>query len=110
MHLKTELSEDESFTRDELPEYMRELFDLLIQDYQHRIASLQMQYDHQKLRHSMDNLEQMEKLEKARNLTNKSVHLLERTVTDLKKTKATIPALTDIQSQIKDMKAFLPPR
>lgn len=110
MHLKTELSEDETFIRDELPEDVRELFDLLIQDYQHRIAELQTQYDHQKLRHSMDSLEQMQKLEKARTLTGKSVHLLERTVTDLKKTKASLPALTDIQSQIKDMKAFLAPK
>ena len=50
MHLKTELSENESFIRDELPEGVRELFDLLIQDYQHRIAELQMQYNHQKLK------------------------------------------------------------
>lgn len=61
MHLKTELSEDETFIRNELPEDVQELFDLLIQDYQHRIAELQTQYDHQKLRHSMDSLEQMEK-------------------------------------------------
>lgn len=98
MHLKTELSEDENFIRNELPEDMQELFDLLIQDYQHRIASLQTQYDHQRLRHSMESLEQVEKLEKARNLTGRSAHLLERTVTDLKKTKASLPALTDIQS------------
>ncbi|OUJ17364.1 integrase [Acetobacter orientalis] len=110
MHLKTELSEDENFIRNELPEDVQELFDLLIQDYQHRIASLQTQYDHQKLRHSIESLEQGEKLEKARNLTGRSVHLLERTVTDLKKTKASLPALTDIQSQIKDMKAFLAPK
>lgn len=53
--IKPELDENESLIRDNLPEDVHELFALVIENYHYEITLLKKQYDHQKLRHAVDN-------------------------------------------------------
>lgn len=108
-HIKTELNENEAFINDELPEDTRELFHLLIEDYHNQISLLKQQYEHQKLRHSIESLQSLERLEKTQNVAERGVQLLKKTFSKLQKQEPTDKSLNALRNQINEMQAFLKP-
>lgn len=104
--LMDELKETEDFIKNELPEEMRDVFEFLIKDYQDQIKILKTKYKQQELRHALDSLKDAKELERAKNIAERGAELLNKTIKYVKPEKS---LLADIQSQIKDMKAYLKP-
>ncbi|MFT8719907.1 DUF6538 domain-containing protein [Acetobacter sp.] len=107
--LMDELKEHEDFIKNELSDEMREVFEFLIKDYQDQIKILKTKYERQELRYALDSLKSVKELERAKDVAGRGVRLLEETFTEIEKGKPTSKALSDIQSQINEMKAYLKP-
>ncbi|MBL7237466.1 MAG: tyrosine-type recombinase/integrase [Komagataeibacter hansenii] len=106
-----ELTESETFIMDELPDDVRELFASLIKTYRHEIQTLKTKNKQQQLKHNLDAIELIQETEKAKDIAEQGVHLLQETIENIKQLKTpTATALVDIQSQINEMKAFLKPQ
>ncbi|MCW4589931.1 hypothetical protein NO263_04980 [Gluconacetobacter entanii] len=106
-----ELTESETFIMDELPDDVRELFASLIKTYRHEIQTLKTKNKQQELKHNLHAIELIQETEKAKDIAEQGIHLLQKTIKNIKQLKTpTATALVDIQSQINEMKAFLKPQ